>query len=138
MTTGSEGMHIVIPLDAKSDFEESREFAKMICEYLELQHPRIFTLQSLKAKREGRLYLDYLRNSYGQTSVAPYSLRARRNAPVACPVSWDELSSPKLNSRSYNFHNIFKKLKNSDDPWKDMSSNSMNVSEATGKFNKLI
>jgi bifunctional non-homologous end joining protein LigD len=138
MTTGSDGAHIVLPLDAKSSFEKSREFAKMICEYLESQHPRIFTTQSLKTKREGRLYLDYLRNSYGQTSVAPYSLRARRCAPVACPISWDELSGLKLNSRSFNYHNIFKRLKNSEDPWKNMPSTAMNVAEATEKFRSVI
>ena len=75
MTTGSKGVHIVLPLDGKTSFDESREFASDVADYLAGKYPDRYTTETRKDKREGRLFIDYLRNSYGQTGVAPYSLR---------------------------------------------------------------
>lgn len=86
MTTGSRGLHVVLPLDGRADFDESREFAKAVAELLAAKHPDKYTVEIQKKKRGDRLFLDYLRNSYGQTSVAPYALRAREGAPVATPI----------------------------------------------------
>jgi bifunctional non-homologous end joining protein LigD len=83
------------------------------------QHPDKFTTAISKAKRKGRIFIDYLRNSFGQTSVACYSLRAKPGAPIATPLDWSELS--QTDPQKYNIHNIFKRLARKKDPWKDFA-----------------
>jgi bifunctional non-homologous end joining protein LigD len=81
------------------------------------ENPGKFTVEMSKEKRDKRLFLDYLRNSYGQTSVPPYAVRARRGAPVATPLEWHELDEG-VTSQSYNMGNLFKRLSKKGDPWK--------------------
>mgnify|MGYP006284287333 CR=1 FL=1 len=92
MTTGSKGLHVVLPLDEKAVFNEVREFAKDIANLLANREPDKYTIETRKNKRKGRLFLDYMRNSHGATAVAPYSLRARKGAPVATPLGWEAKS----------------------------------------------
>jgi bifunctional non-homologous end joining protein LigD len=119
MTTGSRGLHVVVPIIRKYAFDQVRAFVRNIAEYIADSHPDRFTTEIRKAKRKDRLFIDYLRNSYAQTSVAPYSVRARENAPVAMPLSWEELSKPGLTARSYTIKNAFKRLSQITDPWID-------------------
>ena len=123
MTTGSRGLHVVMPIQRNLAFDEVRDFAKRAAHLLAEQNSKELTAETSKSKREGRLFLDYLRNSYAQTSVAPYSLRAREGAPVATPLDWDELSESGLNSRSYTVDNIFRRLGQKPDPWEDFLRN---------------
>jgi bifunctional non-homologous end joining protein LigD len=118
-TTGSSGLHIVIPLDRSATFEEVRGFARGMAEYLSAGGS-VFTAEQRKDKRNGRVLLDYARNSYGQTVVAPYAVRARPGAPIAAPLDWDEVSDSKLSSQSYSIKNIFQRLDRSNDPWKGL------------------
>jgi bifunctional non-homologous end joining protein LigD len=118
-TTGSSGLHVILPLDRSASFEEVRTFAHDMAEYLS-EGESIFTAEQRKNKRQGRVLLDYMRNSYGQTVVAPYSVRARPGAPVAAPLDWDEVSDSKLNSQSYSIKNIFQRLDRKKDPWKGL------------------
>jgi len=120
MTTGSKGLHVVVSLIPEYGFEKVRESAKKIAKCLADSFPERFTTEQLKAKREDRLFLDYLRNSYGQTSVCPYSLRILPQAPVATPLDWEELKKPSLNARAYHLSNIFKRLGNQKDPWQNL------------------
>jgi len=120
MTTGSRGLHIVAPLDRSADFEHSHTFARDLCQVLTEYHPNELTVEMRKNRREGRLFLDYLRNSYAQTSVAPYALRPKASAPVATPLNWDELKDAGLVSQSYTLKNIFRRLGQKKDPWKDI------------------
>ena len=71
-------------------------------------------------KRGGRLYLDVARNGYAQTVVAPYAVRARAGAPVAVPITWDELERDGLGSRSFDTRTVFDLLETREDPWKGM------------------
>ncbi|HZD65429.1 MAG TPA: non-homologous end-joining DNA ligase, partial [Acidimicrobiales bacterium] len=91
MTTGSRGYHVVVPLRRDQDFDTVRDFAHGVAERLAERHPDSLTIEQRKEERRGRLFLDYLRNGYAQTSVAPYALRARPGAPVATPLFWEEL-----------------------------------------------
>jgi bifunctional non-homologous end joining protein LigD len=118
MTTGSHGLHVVAPLRPEHEFSTVKEFAKAVAQNLETDDPK-FTTKVRKEKRRGRVFVDYLRNEYAQTSVAPYALRALPGAPVATPLDWDELSDSKLNAQSYTMENIFKRLSRREDPWKD-------------------
>jgi bifunctional non-homologous end joining protein LigD len=99
MTTGSHGLHVVIPLDASQDFDTVRAFAQAMAESLASRHAAGLTTEIRKEKRKGRIFLDTLRNAYGQTSVPPYAVRPRSGAPVATPLSWDELHDTALHAR---------------------------------------
>lgn len=120
MTTGSKGMHVIIPLKGDMKYNESRKIAREVANELSSAFPDQYTTEQRKNKRQGRLFLDYLRNSYGQTAVAPYSLRARKGAPVATPLDWDEVKDKDLDSRTYHHGNIFRRLGNKKDPWKEL------------------
>lgn len=134
MTTGSEGMHVLVPLDGKSKYDHTRDFAKSIADYLANNNPELYTTELRIEKRNNRLFLDYLRNAYGQTMIAPYSLRARQGAPVATPLNWNEALEKDMNSRKYHYGNIFKRLARKEDPWKDYGDHSVNIKEAKKKF----
>lgn len=115
MTTGSKGYHIVVPLDRSEDFDTVRDRAKDVAERVADENPDLLTAAQRKSKRQGRVFVDYLRNSYGQTTVAPYSVRALEKAPVATPLDWDELGSSE--PRKYTIDNIFRRLSQKRDPW---------------------
>lgn len=117
MTTGSRGYHIVIPIIPEHSFEKTHAFAKEIAEQVATQYPDHFTITPTKSKRKGKVFIDYLRNSYGQTSVAPYSVRAQEGAPIATPIDWSELS--RTTPQKYTIKNIFKRLSTKGDMWKD-------------------
>ena len=136
MTTGSKGMHVVIPLDGKSKFDESRDFAKAVAEKLAKKNPEKYTIETRKNKRRGRLFIDYLRNAYGQTAVAPYAMRARKGAPVATPLEWSEATSSKTGPQTFHHGNIFRRLSQKKDPWHDIGNYSYNIGESTKKLNE--
>jgi len=137
MTTGSKGVHIVVPLDVKTPFDESRKFASDVAEYLAGKYPDRYTTETRKDKRKGRLFLDYLRNSYGQTGVAPYSLRARKGAPVATPLDWNEIGNSDVTATTYTYDNIFRRLGNKNDPWKDFHRHKTGLKNAREKMERL-
>lgn len=87
MTTGSRGLHVVVPLDGRQDFDDVREFARAVADVLAAAHPDRLTTAARKKDRGDRLYLDIQRNAYAQTAVAPLTVRARPGAPVATPIS---------------------------------------------------
>lgn len=118
MTTGSSGLHVVSPLENSTEFDEVRDFAKDVAEVLVKNNKGDFTIKHRIKKRGGKLFIDYLRNSFGQSSVSPYALRVYEGAPVATPIDWDELNKKNMNSRYYNIKNIAKRMKQKSDPWK--------------------
>ncbi len=119
MTTGSAGLHVIVPIEPDLEFDEVRERAVKIAEEIAGENPDFTTTEIRKEKRKGKVFLDTVRNSYGQTTVAPYSVRPRIGAPIATPLSWDEIDNPDLNSRSYTIKNVFRRLAQKEDPWKD-------------------
>lgn len=137
MTTGSKGVHIVIPLNGKATFDVSRDFASGIAHYIAGKHPERYTTEIRKDKRHGRLFIDYLRNSYGQTGAAPYSLRARKGAPVATPLDWEEIADGDVTAVSYTFANIFRRLGKKKDPWKDIYRHKTNLKDPGKKLEKM-
>ncbi|MFN2280093.1 MAG: ATP-dependent DNA ligase, partial [Candidatus Promineifilaceae bacterium] len=95
------------------------------------------TIAQRKQKRQGKLFIDYLRNAYGQNSVAPYALRALPGAPVATPLDWNELDNPQLESQSYNLSNIFRRLGQKEDPWKEIMEKARSLNEAREKLEEV-
>jgi bifunctional non-homologous end joining protein LigD len=91
-TTGGKGLHIVAPLEPTRSWEEVRSFARSLAEAMQTDTPDTFIATADKHLRIGKIYVDYLRNARGATAVANYSPRAKRGAPVAVPIAWEELS----------------------------------------------
>jgi bifunctional non-homologous end joining protein LigD len=96
MLTGGKGIHVVVPLRPGHRWKAHAEFARNMAETFSSAEPDRFTATMSKARRKGRIFIDWLRNQRGSTAVAPYSVRARPGAPVAVPVTWSEL--PNLRS----------------------------------------
>ncbi|MDL0430233.1 non-homologous end-joining DNA ligase [Marinobacter sp. TBZ242] len=127
-TTGSRGLHIVAPLKPEADFERVRSLARKLAQALANAYPEQLTTEQRKQKRRGRLYLDIMRNAFGQTAVAPYSVRAKPHAPIATPLEWDELADHKLGPQRFTLANIFRRMGQRDDPWQDMHSKAASIS----------
>ncbi|GAA3388236.1 non-homologous end-joining DNA ligase [Streptomyces roseoviridis] len=117
MSTGSRGLHVVVPLLRRDSFDDVRDFAREAADLLADRYPDELTTAARKRDRRGRLYLDVQRNGYGQTAVAPYAVRARPGAPVAAPLAWDELDDPDLTARRWTLADADRLLDR--DPWRD-------------------
>lgn len=136
-TTGSKGFHIVVPLDQSADFEEVRNFARDVALVMVRRSPDKYTLEEGKNKRKGRIFLDMLRNAYGATAVAPYSVRARPGATVATPVNWNEIKEG-VSPRGWTIENIPARMGQKDDPWLDMMRHAHKLSSRRDKLNNLL
>ena len=95
LLSGGKGVHIVIPLDGAGDYAETDPFAKALAQTLASREPKRFVATASKQRRKGRIFVDWLRNKKSATAILPWSLRARPGAPVAMPVSWEELAEIK-------------------------------------------
>jgi bifunctional non-homologous end joining protein LigD len=132
-STGSKGLHVHVPLDGTDDFRDVRSFAKQLAQKLVEREPDRMTIEQRKADRKGRLFVDWLRNSYGQHAVAPYSLRALPGAPVAVPLDWDEATSG-FEPRRHRLTNVFRRLARKRDPWEGINRRARSV---TGLADRL-
>lgn len=118
-TTGGKGLHVVVPIKPQYGWNEIEIFAHTFVSYLVSLNPNLYIANMNKAKRKGKIFIDYLRNHRGATAIAPYSTRAKENAPVSIPLSWDELSN-KVKSDTFNINNVITRLKSlNKDPWKE-------------------
>lgn len=115
-TTGGKGLHVVVPLTPAADWAEVKAFAKAFAGLLAAEFPSRYTIRPAKAGRSGRIYVDYLRNERGATSVCAYSTRARPGAPVSMPVAWDELK-PSRKPGGFNVRSAPARLARGRDPW---------------------
>ncbi len=137
MTTGSRGLHVGVPLDGQSDFDTVRDFARDLANALAARHPKELTIETRKAQRRGRLFLDYLRNAYAQTAVPPYAVRARPGASVATPLTWDELDDPDLDSQRYHVGNVLERIARIGDPWADFYKGGVSLTAARQRLKKV-
>jgi bifunctional non-homologous end joining protein LigD len=90
-TSGGKGLHVVVPIERRSGWDEAKAFSRQVAETLAEAAPNRFLAQASKAKRKGKVFVDWLRNARGATSVAAYSTRARPGAPVSMPIAWEEV-----------------------------------------------
>ncbi len=94
-TTGGKGLHVVAPIEPEHDWPVIKAFAQAFASQMEAENKRLYLTKMTKAARAGKIYIDYLRNERGATSIAPFSPRARHGAPVAVPMDWKELDNAK-------------------------------------------
>lgn len=118
--TGSEGIHVEVPLDRSADFDAVRGFTRDAMSLLSTRYPEMLTTEVRKDARHGRLYLDVSRNAYAQTAVAPWSVRPLPGAPIAAPVAWTELERSGIGPRDYTVESVFRRIERRDDPWAGM------------------
>ncbi|MGA5438560.1 non-homologous end-joining DNA ligase [Streptomyces griseoincarnatus] len=128
MTTGSRGLHVVVPLDGGQDFDTVREFAREVADTLADAHPDRLTTAARKKDRGDRLYLDVGRNAYAQTAVAPWTVRALPGAPVATPLTWEQLDDPELHARRWTVENAVEQA--ATNPWAGLSRTGRSLAPA--------
>jgi bifunctional non-homologous end joining protein LigD len=120
-TTGGKGLHVCVPIEPDLGWDVIKDFCERVAEELTKESPDKYVATVSKLKRRGKIFIDYLRNGRGATFIAPYSTRARPNAPIAVPLEWDELASlakPDL----FNLRNIEARLKHlRHDPFERMT-----------------
>jgi bifunctional non-homologous end joining protein LigD len=137
MTTGSRGLHVVAPMRTGADFDQLRQLAKEMAAWLADLHPDALTVEQRKDQRRGRIYLDIMSNAYGQTTVAPYSVRALPGAPVATPLALDELGDSRLEPQRWHLKNLLRRLGQKGDPWADIQRRATSPDRAREALRKL-
>lgn len=118
-TTGGKGLHVVVPIEPEYNWDEVKNFTQVFAEFMAQVNPDKYTSTMAKAKRNSRIFIDFLRNQRGATAIGPYSSRARIHAPVAVPIHWDELSKEKRDTE-FTIKTLPKRLASlKNDPWED-------------------
>jgi bifunctional non-homologous end joining protein LigD len=134
-TSGSRGIHVFVPLRSGPNSDEVLEFARAFVARVAASSPKELTVEHSIAARGRRVYLDPFRNGFGQTVVAPYSVRRREKAPFSAPLAWSEVKT-SLNPATFNLGNFRKRLK-AKDPWADFFRNRQSLKDAAGSLRKL-
>jgi bifunctional non-homologous end joining protein LigD len=135
--TGSRGLHVWVPLEPQATFDQVRGFAGDLADRLVAHSPEELTTEQRKAKRGTRVFVDVARNAYGQTAVAPYSVRPRPEAPVATPLAWAELDDPGLGPGRYTITNLFRRLGQKPDPWAEFGRHARPLAAARERLAAL-
>lgn len=130
MTTGGKGLHVVVPLRRTIDWDSLKATARSLAERLEAEEPDRYLAKASRSARAGKIYVDYLRNGYGSTSVTAYSTRARPGAPVATPITWDELEAGADPAEFDTTTVPLRVSKQEQDPWGDFRSSARTLSRA--------
>jgi bifunctional non-homologous end joining protein LigD len=136
-TTGSKGLHVVVPLDDAASFEQVGALGTRIGAHLCQRRPDIVTMEFYKKDRKGRLFMDVMRNALGATLIAPYSHRGRPGAPLSAPIEWGELDDPELRADGIQLRSVRAGLELRGDPWRDLRNVLGSVAGATRRLEQL-
>jgi bifunctional non-homologous end joining protein LigD len=134
-TSGSRGVHVFVSLRSGPDADEVLDFARAFVARVAASNPKELTVEHSIAVRGQRVYLDPFRNGFGQTVVAPYSVRRREKAPFSAPLAWSEVK-PSFDPATFNLGNFRKRLK-AKDPWADFFRNRQSLKDAANSLKKL-
>ena len=134
-TTGSRGYHVLVPLRPEEGFDEVRDFARSVASVLVGREPELLTLEQRKDKRGDRVFVDVLRNGYGQTAVPAYAVRARPGAPVSTPLEWSELS--RVEPDQHTITSVRRRLAQRTDPWADVRRHAQGLDRARELLERL-
>jgi len=129
MVTGSKGIHVVAPIKRTREAMWVRERAGELGVEIAGRSPDTLTTEWRKEKRDGKILVDTARNTYGQTVVAPYAVRALPGAPVATPLEWDELSDPELSAQAWTLRTVGERLAERGDPWAGITGHAVALPE---------
>ncbi len=132
-TTGGKGLHVCVPITRRGDWDEVKAFTKAVVDSIVADEPGRYTANLLKASRKGKIFIDYLRNGRGATSIGAYSTRARPGAPVSTPLFWEELETD-VRANTYTVRNLPERLESLDaDPWADFLKERQSITVAMKK-----
>ncbi len=129
-TTGSKGLHVVVPVESTTTYDQVAELCRRAAARLCERHADLLTTEFYKKDRRGRLFLDTMRNALGATVVAPYSLRGKPGAPISAPITWEELDDPELTPDGIRLRDARARLDSLGDPWKDLHATPGSVTNA--------
>jgi bifunctional non-homologous end joining protein LigD len=116
-TSGGKGLHVIVPIERRSTWDELKSFAQAVAVEMSRSDPASYVASMAKHEREGRIFIDYLRNVRGATSIASYSTRARRGAPLAMPLGWDELGDIRAGD-AFDLRGSIERVRGRKDPWR--------------------
>ena len=133
-TTGSRGLHVVVPLKRRESYDSVRAFGRELAAIVVSQAPETRTMEQLKANRGKRVFIDTNRNGYAQLVAPAYAVRARQGAPVSVPLDWSELKKKDLRSNSFTIKTIFDRLDRVSDPWADFWDQAVSLTSARRKL----
>ena len=136
-TSGSTGMHIYIPFDAKYSYDQSQMFARIIVNIVHKEVPDFTTLERTIANRKGKMYLDFLQNRLGATIAGPYSLRPKPGATVSMPLHWDEVK-PGLKMTDFTIFSAPDRLKVEGDLFKGVLGKGINLEKTIKKAQSIF
>jgi bifunctional non-homologous end joining protein LigD len=129
-TSGGKGLHVVVPLARRHEWDEVKAFSRAVAESIAADRPRLFLTRANKKERAGKIFIDYLRNAEGATTVAAYSVRARPGAPVSTPLHWDELGG-RMKPAQFHAGNVVRRLGGlRSDPWKALRRGAQTLTAA--------
>ena len=134
-TTGGKGLHVCVPLTRRAGWDEVKAFTKAVSESVVAEDPQRYTSKLPKASRKGKIFIDYLRNGRGATSICAYSTRAREGAPVSTPLFWEEIESGQdVHGDHWNVRNLPERLESlGADPWEEFSKVRQSITAAMKK-----
>jgi bifunctional non-homologous end joining protein LigD len=136
-TTGSRGLHVVVPLQRRESYHAVRAFGRELAGIIVSQAPRARTMEQLKANRGKRVFIDTNRNGYAQLVAPAYAVRARKGAPVSIPLAWGELKKKDLRSNRFTIGTIFGRLSRTPDPWADFWQSGVSLVAARQRLGRL-
>lgn len=136
-TSGSTGLHIYIPLAAKYSYDQSRQLAELVVHFVHDEIPAFTSIERNPARRQGKVYLDYLQNRTIQTLASPYSLRPKAGATVSTPLHWDEVKKG-LSPAEFTFFNIAERVTSEGDLFMPVLRKGIDLNKALGKMKNLI
>lgn len=136
-TSGATGLHIFIPLGAKYDYDQTREFAHLVNVLVHERLPETTSLERMPEKRQKKVYLDYLQNRRGQTLACAYSLRPEKGAPVSTPLKWSEVNA-KLDPKQFNISNTLARVKKHGDLWSAVLGEGIDMAAAIKRIERLL
>ena len=132
-TTGGNGLHLVVPVQPRTEWEDAKAFCRAVADFMVRTAPDRFIATMSKAARKGKIFIDYLRNGRGATAVAPFSTRNRPGATVSVPIAWEELTA-SLRSDHFTIENLPARLsKLKKDPWAELPKTRQSITAAMVK-----
>jgi len=137
MTTGSRGVHVVVPLRRGADYAEVHRFARDVAAAFAASDPLRLTVEFHRDRRGERIFIDVGRNAYGQHSVAPYAVRGLPHAPVAMPLRWEELSDSDLRPQGWTLEHVRARLDSAGDPWLAITTHARALGPARRALERL-
>jgi len=128
-TSGGKGLHVVVPIAPKDDWDTVRELAKRVVEHMAATIPERFVAKSGAKNRVGRIFVDYLRNGFGATTACAWSARARPGLGISVPCAWDELDTITSGAH-WTIRNAHERIEERADPWRGYAQTRQSVAKA--------